>query len=153
MLAPMVLAKPKRAWVLAAITTIASVLGGLVGYLLGHYALEFVLPVLERLHYMDHYHLAQSWFERWGFWIILVFGGFSPIPYKLFTITAGATALNPLLFVAASLISRGARFFLVAWLLAWGGPRIEPWLRLYIERIGWATVALLAAGVAVIGLR
>lgn len=153
MLAPMVLAKPKRAWVLATITTVASVLGGLFGYLLGHYALELVLPMLERLHYMDHYHQAQSWFERWGFWIILVFGGFSPIPYKLFTITAGATALNPLLFIVASLISRGARFFLVAWLLAWGGPRIEPWLRLYIERIGWATVALLVAGMAVVGLR
>lgn len=153
MLAPMVLAKPKRAWALAALTTVASVLGGLFGYLLGHYALEFVLPLLERFQYMEHYNLAQSWFERWGFWIILVFGGFSPIPYKLFTITAGATALNPLLFIAASVISRGLRFFVVAWLLAWGGPRIEPWLRLYIERIGWATVALLLAGIAVAGLR
>src|SRR5699024_3099633 len=86
MLAPMVLAKPKRAWALAALTTVASVLGGLFGYLLGHYALEFVLPLLERFQYMEHYNLAQSWFERWGFWIILVFGGFSPIPYKLFTI-------------------------------------------------------------------
>lgn len=153
MLAPMVLARPRRAWLLAAITTVASVIGGLFGYLLGHYALEFVLPLLERLNYMDHYHLARSWFERWGFWIILVFGGFSPIPYKLFTITAGATALNPLLFIAASLISRGARFFLVAWLLAWGGPRIEPWLQTYIERIGWATVLLLVVGAAVLGMR
>lgn len=151
MLAPMVLAGPRRAWLLATITTVASVVGGLFGYLLGHFALEFVLPLLERLNYLDYYHLAQSWFERWGFWIILV-AGFSPIPYKLFTIAAGAAALNPLVFILASLVGRGGRFFLVAGLLAWGGPRLEPWLRTYIERIGWATVVLLAAGIAVAGM-
>jgi membrane protein YqaA with SNARE-associated domain len=128
------------------------VAGGLFGYLLGHFALELILPLLERLGYLTHYQLAQGWFERWGFWIILI-AGFSPIPYKLFTIAAGAAALNPLVFILASLAGRGGRFFLVAGLLAWGGPRLEPWLRTYIERIGWATVALLAAGIAFAGFR
>lgn len=152
MLAPMVLARPRQAWVLAAITTVMSVLGGLFGYLIGYFALELVLPLLERLDYMHHYELAHAWFERWGFWVMLV-AGFSPIPYKLFTVAAGAVVLNPLVFVLASLAGRGGRFFLVAGLLAWGGPRLEPWLRTYIERIGWATVALLVVGVAVAGLQ
>lgn len=153
MLAPMVLARPRQAWVLATITTVTSVLGGLFGYLIGYFALELVLPLLERFGYMDHYELARAWFERWGFWVILVVGGFSPIPYKLFTVAAGAVVLNPLVFVLASLAGRGGRFFLVAGLLAWGGPRLEPWLRTYIERIGWTTVALLVVGVAVAGLQ
>ncbi|NLO80393.1 MAG: DedA family protein [Xanthomonadaceae bacterium] len=152
MLAPMALARPQKAWLLATITTLTSVAGGLFGYLLGYFALELVLPLLERLGYMEHYHLARAWFERRGFWIVLI-AGFSPIPYKLFTIAAGAAALNPLLFVIASLIGRGGRFYLVAGLLAWGGPRLEPWLRTYIERIGWATVALLAVGIAIAGVR
>lgn len=152
MLAPMALARPQKAWLLATITTLTSVAGGLFGYLLGYFALELVLPLLERLGYMEHYHLARAWFERRGFWIVLI-AGFSPIPYKLFTIAAGAAALNPLLFVIASLIGRGGRFYLVAGLLAWGGPRLEPWLLTYIERIGWATVALLAVGIAIAGVR
>lgn len=152
MLAPMVMARPRRAWLLATITTLTSVAGGLLGYLLGYYALELILPLLERLNYTEHYYLAQSWFERWGFWIVLI-AGFSPIPYKLFTIAAGAAALNPLVFICASLVGRGGRFYLVAGILAWGGPRLEPWLRTYIERIGWATVAVLAAGIAIAGIR
>lgn len=151
MLAPMVLARPRRAWVLALLTTIASVAGGVFGYAIGYFALELVLPLLERLNYMDKYQIAATWFEQWGFWVVLV-AGFSPIPYKVFTIAAGAAVLNPVVFVLASLVGRGGRFFLVAGVLAWGGPRIEPWLRTYIERIGWATVALLAAGVTLMGM-
>jgi membrane protein YqaA with SNARE-associated domain len=152
MLAPMVLARPRRAWVLALITTVASVLGGLFGYLIGYFALELALPLLERMDSLQYYQQARAWFDRWGFWMVLV-AGFSPIPYKLFTIAAGAAALNPLVFVPASLVGRGGRFFLVAGLLAWGGPRIEPWLRTYIERIGWTTVALLAVGIVWAGMR
>lgn len=152
MLAPMVMARPRRAWLLATITTVASVAGGLFGYLLGHFALELILPLMERFHYLEHYYLAQSWFERWGFWIIVI-AGFSPVPYKLSTIAAGAAALNPVLFLLASIIGRGGRFYAVAGLLAWGGPRLEPWLRTYIERIGWATVAALVAGIAIVGMR
>lgn len=146
MLAPMSVARPKQAWRLAALTTIASVLGGVLGYFIGVLGLELVMPLIEQAGYLPAYHLAQEWFTTWGFWVVLV-AGFSPIPYKVFTIAAGAMAVALLPFVIASLLGRGARFFLVAGLLAWGGPRLEPLLRPYMERIGWITVFLLIAAV------
>jgi membrane protein DedA with SNARE-associated domain len=87
------------------------------------------------------YAKASSWFHEWGFWAVLI-AGFSPIPYKVFTISAGALAMSFLPFVLASAVGRGARFFLVAGLLSWGGPAMEDRLRLYVERIGWGLVAL-----------
>jgi len=78
--------------------------------------------------------------------------GFSPIPYKVFTIAAGAMAIAWLPFFIASLLGRGARFFLVAIVLGWGGPRMEPWLRRYMERIGWFSVIVLLALVAFLSL-
>ncbi|KAB7627970.1 DedA family protein [Alkalilimnicola sp. S0819] len=146
MLAPMVMARPSHAWRLAALTTATSVLGGLLGYLIGYFALDIIEPWLHSLGWWEAYLQVRGWFLHWGFWVILV-AGFSPIPYKLFTIAAGTLGLGVLPFVLGSLLGRGARFYLVAGLIAWGGPRLEPWLRTYIERIGWLTVALLAAGV------
>lgn len=146
MLAPMSMARPQRAMRLAGITTIASVAGGVLGYLIGMLGLELVLPLIVEAGYADAYALAQDWFTQWGFWVVLV-AGFSPIPYKVFTIAGGAMAVAWLPFVVASLIGRGARFYLVAGLLAWGGPRLEPLLRRYMERLGWATVALLLLAV------
>jgi len=142
MLAPMSLAAPNRAWRLAALTTLASVAGGLLGYVIGVFAFELVEPWLRELGYWDKYLQAKAWFDEWGFWAIFV-AGFSPIPYKVFTITAGTLAMPLLPFVIASVIGRGARFFLVAGLLAWGGPRLEGVLKDYIEGIGWAMVGLL----------
>ncbi len=149
MLAPMSLAQPNKAMRFALITTLTSVAGGLLGYLIGYYALELVAPLIQNAGYWDRYLLAQQWFLTWGFWVVLV-AGFSPIPYKVFTIAAGAVSLALLPFVVASLIGRGARFFLVALLVAWGGPKMEPWIKTYIERIGWATVALLLVGVVIL---
>lgn len=144
MLAPMVFARPDRAWVLAAITTIASVVGGVLGYLIGMFAFELVEPLLHRHGYWETYVQARAWFGDWGIWVILI-AGFSPIPYKVFTIAAGAVAMPLAPFVLASLVGRGARFFLVAGAMAWGGPRIEPHLRRHIEGVGWAVVVLLVA--------
>lgn len=152
MLAPMVLARPDRAWRLATLTTVTSVLGGLAGYAIGYFGLELLLPWLERFGYLPAYRDARQWFEIWGFWVVLI-AGFSPIPYKVFTVAAGAMMLPLLPFTAASLVGRGGRFFLVAGIMAWGGPRVEPLLRPYIDRIGWATVALLAVAVLVIQVR
>jgi len=87
-------------------------------------------------------------FAKWGFWAVLV-AGFSPIPYKVFTISAGALSMNLPLFMLASAVGRGARFFVVAGLVMWGGPKIEPMLRQYVERLGWATVGLLVIGLLV----
>lgn len=143
MLAPMVLARPERAWFLAGLTTVASVLGGVIGYLIGLFAFQAVEPLLHRFGHWDTYLAAREWFDVWGIWVILFIGGFSPIPYKIFTVTAGAVAMALLPFIIASLIGRGARFFLVAALMRWGGARVEPYLRRYVDLIGWLVVAAL----------
>lgn len=145
MLAPMSLANPARAWRYALLTTLASVAGGLLGYLIGHYAFDLLEPALRSSHYWTSYQTAVSWFAKWGFWAIFV-AGFSPIPYKVFTIAAGALSMALLPFAIASLIGRGARFFMVAGLMAYGGPRMEAMLHRYIDRLGWATVAVLVIG-------
>jgi len=141
MLAPMSMAQPTRAMYFATLTTLASVVGGLFGYLIGYYFFELVQPWLQSSTYWDKYLHAREWFETWGFWAILV-AGFSPIPYKVFTIAAGTLAMNLPLFIAGSILGRGGRFFLVAGLMAWGGERMESRLRIYVERLGWLTVII-----------
>ncbi|NOX76605.1 MAG: DedA family protein [Gammaproteobacteria bacterium] len=148
MLAPMALATPRRAWRLAALTTAASVVGGMAGYLIGSFAFGMIEPWVVNAGYGDKYQLAVQWFDRWGIWAIFI-AGFSPIPYKVFTIAAGAISMAFLPFVLASLVGRGARFFLVAALMAWGGERMERQLRRYVDRLGWAIVGLLAIAIVV----
>ncbi|HSH29813.1 MAG TPA: YqaA family protein [Thiohalobacter sp.] len=139
MLAPMSLARPERAWHYAALTTLASVLGGLLGYAIGVFAFELVEPLLRETGYWDKYQHARDWFAEWGFWTVFI-AGFSPIPYKVFTIAAGSLSMALLPFVVASAVGRGARFFLVAGLLAWGGPRLEAALHRYVEALGWLVI-------------
>ncbi len=139
MLAPMSLANPRRAWWFASLTTLASVVGGLFGYLIGVFAFDLVEPLIRDAGYWPKYLQAKDWFDRWGFWAVFL-AGFSPIPYKVFTITAGVISMPLLPFSLASLIGRGARFFLVAALMAWGGERMEQTLRRYVDRIGWVLV-------------
>lgn len=148
MLAPMTLAEPARAWRFALLTTVASVFGGLFGYLIGIYAFDLVEPLLHRGGYYDAYLMAREWFAEWGFWAIFL-AGFSPIPYKVFTITAGVISMALAPFVLASLIGRGSRFFLVAALMAWGGERMEERLRRNIDRLGWLLVLVVIAVIAV----
>lgn len=141
MLAPMALARRERAWFYAALTTVASVLGGVAGYGIGLLAFDLVEPLLHQGGYWETYVQAREWFAAWGFWAVLL-AGFSPIPYKVFTIAAGVVVLSFPAFVLASLIGRGARFFMVAGFIIWGGERIERVLRTYADVIGWATVVL-----------
>lgn len=141
MLAPMTLAKPGSAWSFALLTTVASVLGGVLGYVIGYFAFEAIEPFIYQSGYGEAYDNAQLWFERWGVWVVFL-AGFTPIPYKLFTISAGALAMAFIPFLLASFIGRGARFFLVAGLLFWLGPKIEPRLRHYIEVVGWVVMVL-----------
>lgn len=147
MLAPMCLANPKRAWWFALLTTVASVLGGLLGYTIGFFAFTWIEPFLRESHYWDSYQTAVTWFGEWGFWAVFI-AGFSPIPYKVFTIAAGAMSMALLPFTLASLIGRGLRFFLVAGLMAWGGEKMETALHKYVDWLGWATVALV--GIAIL---
>jgi membrane protein YqaA with SNARE-associated domain len=152
MLAPMALAQPQRAWALAWLTTWTSVAGGLLGYLIGWLAFAGLEPWLRASSHWPAYEQAVGWFGRWGVLAVFI-AGFSPIPYKVFTIAAGTLAMPLLPFAAASLVGRGARFFLVAGLMRWGGARMEAQLRQHIDRIGWATVALVAIGALVYALR
>lgn len=146
MLAPMVLVQPHRALRFALLTTLASVADGLFGYVIGYYALELIRPWLYQWGEWQSYLTMRGWFDRWGFWAVVV-AGFSPIPYKMFAIAAGAMHVAIIPFILASLLGRGGRFFLVAIRVAWGGVRVEPWLRTYIDRIGWITVAVLMLAV------
>lgn len=142
MLAPMALARPVDAWRLAALTTITSVAGGVLGYFIGYFALDLVEPWIVSAGYWDGYLQVQDWFRTWGFWAVLA-AGFSPIPYKLFTIAAGALAMFMPAFVLASLVGRGGRFYLVAGLIRWGGAPMEAQLRRHVEFLGWLVVGLL----------
>lgn len=145
MLAPMCLADRRRAWRFAAVTTVASLLGGILGYALGYFLFDSIEPWLRESKYWSAYLTGREWFDQWGVWAVFV-AGFSPVPYKIFTISAGVAVLNFPGFVLASLVGRGARFFLVAGLLVAGGERMAELLPNYIERLGWGVVAL-AVGV------
>lgn len=144
MLAPMCLANRSAAWRFALVTTVASLLGGVAGYAIGYFLFEAVEPWLHSMGYWSAYLQGKQWFDQWGVWAVLI-AGFSPIPYKIFTITAGVAALNFPAFVVASLVGRGARFFMVAALIVAGGERLAESLPKYVERIGWSVVVLAVA--------
>ncbi len=152
MLAPMSLAQPDRAWWFALITTLASVVGGIAGYFIGLWAFDFIEPLLHDLGYYEKYLQVRNWFDDWGFWAIFI-AGFSPIPYKIFTITAGVISMSFLPFVIASLIGRGGRFSLVAALMAWGGKPMEEKLHKYMDVIGWSVVVVVIMAVIVVKIR
>ena len=147
MLAPMSLAHPHKAWGYALLTTLTSVLGGVLSYLIGMFAFDLVEPLLHQANYYEKYLHVHAWFDQWGIWAVFI-AGFSPVPYKLFTISAGVIAMAFLPFVIASAIGRGARFFLVAGLMAWGGPEMERKLHHYMDVIGWVVVGILVSGLA-----
>lgn len=141
LLAPMALKRPKKAMYFALGTTVASVIGGVVGYLIGMYAFDIVAPYITEWGYSGVLDKAELMFSEWGFWAVLI-AGFSPIPYKIFTISAGLLSLAFAPFLLASFIGRGLRFGLVAYILSRFGPSIEPVMMKYIERLGWAVVVI-----------
>lgn len=149
MLAPMVVARPERAYAYAAICTLASVLGGLLGYAIGYYLEPVGRWLLSLMGHADGEAAFRQWFAQWGVWVILI-KGLTPIPYKLVTITSGLAHFNLGVFVAASAVTRGGRFFLTAWLLKRFGPaireQVERRLALYT---GLGIAALVGAVVAV----
>jgi len=148
MLAPMSIAQPGRALRFASLTLVFSVLGGLIGYLIGAFLFDLAEPLIIEWGYQPRFQTVMSWFGQWGFWAVLV-AGFSPVPYKIFTIAAGVLNLALIPFVLASIIGRGARFFLVAWSLARFGSAIEARLIKYVEIIGWVIVGALLLAIVV----
>jgi membrane protein YqaA with SNARE-associated domain len=136
MLAPMVLSKPKR-WIrLALIATIFSVLGGIAGYFIGLYGFDLIEPILHKYGYWDRFELARGWFAKWGIWVVFI-AGFSPIPYKVFTIASGALSMALIPFALISLVGRGARFGLVAWVVYLSANKIKSIRPKWIEIMGW----------------
>jgi len=143
MLAPMCLAQPQRWFRFALITTLTSVAGGVFGYAIGAWAIDAVMPWVAQTGWGAKIDVAKAWFVDWGFWAVLL-AGFSPIPYKAFTIAAGSMAMPLLPFVLASILGRGGRVFFVGGVLGRFGPAMEPKLRPFMEWMGWGTVALAA---------
>lgn len=125
MLVPMILKRPDRAYFYAGVCTIASVLGGILGYAIGFYLTDVGLWILKLFGHADGLEEFRHWFERWGLAVILI-KGLTPIPYKLVTIASGLAAFSFPAFLAASVVTRGGRFFLEAWILKkWGPAMLE----------------------------
>ena len=149
LLFPMTLQAPHRAWPLATLCTIASVAGGVFGYLLGYAFYESIgIHIIAFYGYETMFARFNALYNDYGIWIILI-AGFTPIPYKVFTIASGIAALNLPLFIAASLIARGARFFLVCWLTRQFGAPIRPFLE---KQLGWLSLAILLFALALLML-
>jgi len=147
MLAPMVLARPDRAYVYAALCTLASVIGGMLGYAIGFYLEPVGHALLAFMGHPDGQKAFEAWFADWGLWVILI-KGVTPIPYKLVTIASGLAHFDLFTFAWASVVTRGARFFLTATLLKYFGPAIREEVE---RRLGLYTLIgiLLLVGVVV----
>jgi membrane protein YqaA with SNARE-associated domain len=147
MLIPMALARPERAYIMAAWCTLASVAGGVVGYAIGALLYDSVGAWLMQLYgYTDKVETFRAAYAQWGAWIILL-KGLTPIPYKIVTITSGFAGYNFLLFIVFSVIARSGRFFLLAFLLHRYGEQAR---HIIEKRLGrWVT---LGAAVVVIGI-
>ena len=152
MLIPMILAAPKKAWSIAGVATVGSVIGAYLGYAIGFYFFQLIAePLLNFYGYLEKFNSFKDLYNQYGSWI--VFGaGITPFPYKIITIASGVVHMNLIVFTIASIIARGMRFFLVAWLLKKYGET----MREFIEKnLGWLSILfllLLIGGFAVIKL-
>ncbi len=147
---PMVLAARHKAWRIAAVCTVASALGGMAGYGIGYFLYEAVgRPIVEFYGYAAKFANFQAAYNEWGIWIVFS-AGFSPIPYKIFTIASGVTGMDPVSFALASVVSRGARFFLVAALLWKFGTPIRIFIEKHLGKLTLAFVVLLVGGFVLI---
>jgi len=144
MLAPMCLSRLDKVWQYAAVATITSVLGGIFGYILGVYLGSSVVePLLAGWGFSESFEQTKIWFSDYGVFMVFI-AGFAPIPYKIFTISAGALSVSPMAdlmpFIIASSLGRAGRFYLVAYLLQLGGAKMEEKLHKSIDYIGWGVV-------------
>ncbi len=150
MLIPMVLADRRKAWLYAGVATIASVVGGWLGYAIGAVLFETVgRPIIEFYHLGPGFAAFQAKFNEYGAWIVLI-KGMTPIPYKLVTIASGVTRLDPLVFTLASIGSRSIRFFLVAGLLYFFGEPIRDFIERRLTLVTTTFVLALVGGFVVL---
>ena len=141
-LAPMVLARPEKAYTYAGICTVSSVLGGILGYAIGYFLSDLGESLLALMGHAGGLQTFRQWYAEWGVWVILIKGA-TPIPYKLVTIASGLAAFNFPVFVVASIATRGVRFFLVAFVLKRYGPAILA----IVERRLYLTTAIVVAAI------
>ncbi|HYI70680.1 MAG TPA: YqaA family protein [Skermanella sp.] len=147
---PMVLARRDKAWRIATVCTLASVVGGLFGYMIGYFLWDAIgQQVMDFYGYAAKMEDFAALYNEWGFWIVAG-AGFTPFPYKVITIASGLTHLDLAVFMAASVISRGARFFLVAGLLWYFGPPIRVFIEKHLGLLASAFFALLLGGFAAV---
>ncbi|MCB1547017.1 MAG: DedA family protein [Hyphomicrobiaceae bacterium] len=152
MLVPMIMAQRMKAWAYATICTIGSVLGGLAGYAIGYFFFELAgRAVLAFYGHADAFQTFADTFNKWGVWILII-KGMTPFPYKVLTILAGATQMNLLAFVVASIVARAMRFYLVAGLLYWFGQPIRDFIERRLSLVTTVFAVLLVGGFAAIKL-
>ena len=150
LLIPLALGAPGKALRFAAVCTVGSLLGAMLGYLLGLQFYEVLgRRIIEFYGVQDGYHQARALYQNWDA-IAVAVAGFTPIPYKVFTIAAGVFHINFLTFLLASLLSRGARFFLVGGLILWFGPEIKRFMDRYFNLLTVVFVVLLIGGFLVL---
>ena len=143
---PMVLALRQRAWLIAAVCTVASVLGGVAGYGIGYFLFEQVgKPMLEIYGYQAKFGAFQDYYNDWGAWAVFI-AGVTPFPYKVITILSGVTHLDVPVFIVSSIAARGLRFFIVAGLLWRYGEPIRIFIEKYLGLLAVAFCVLLAGG-------
>ncbi len=150
MLIPMVLAAPSKAWRIATVATIASVLGGAFGYAIGVFFFDLIArPILTFYGYMHQFDVFKDYYHEWGAWI--VFGaGITPFPYKVVTIASGVVHLDFVVFMLASVVARGMRFYLVAWLLKKFGEPMKEYIEKNLGMLSILFLLLLLGGFACI---
>jgi membrane protein YqaA with SNARE-associated domain len=149
---PMVLARRDRAWTIAAVVTISSVLGGMAGYAIGYFLWDSVGRPLADLYGMTaRVEALRATFNEYGAWFILA-KGLTPIPFKLVTIASGLAHFNFGLFVLCAAVTRAARFFLIAGLLKQFGEPMQAFIERRLALVGWAFLALVAGGIALVFL-
>lgn len=150
MLIPMVLATPSKAWKIAGVATAASVLGGYFGYIIGVFFFDLIAkPVLAFYGYLHQFDVFKDYYHQWGAWI--VFGaGITPFPYKVVTIASGVVHLDIWVFGIASVIARGMRFYLVAWLLKKYGEPMKVFIEKNLGLLSVLFLLLLIGGFAAI---
>ena len=146
MLIPMVLAMPQKAWRIAGVATVASVVGGYFGYSIGIFFFDLIAkPILSFYGYMQQFDVFKDYYHEWGAWI--VFGaGITPFPYKVITIASGVVHLDLITFTVASVIARGMRFYLVAWLLKKYGEPMKEFIEKNLGMLSVLFLVLLIGG-------
>ena len=132
----------KKSYKYALLCTFSSVIGALIGYLIGLYASNFVMDVMTNWGYLEDFNQAKNWVTVYGFWILII-ASISPIPYKIFTIVAGIMSMAIIPFIIVSFIARGLRYYFIAFLVKKFGKNVNEWLIKYIDKFNYLIIIVI----------